>query len=91
MSPAAIGQLAGPILDLMNLVDSDMGGAEMIGAPVYQRLWDDDGNLRQPFVRLIDWYQENRPRTLDPFAVAGFVVRIASVIATLETALNNEG
>ena len=89
MSPAAIGQLAGPVLELLNLLDTDTGGAEMIGAPIYQRLWDSEGNLRQPFLRLVEWYLTKRPRSSDPLAVAGFVVRSAAIVATLEEALNN--
>jgi hypothetical protein len=89
MSPPAIGQLAGPVLELMNLIDSDLGGAEMIGAPVYQRMWDEEGNLRQPFLWLIEWYLKDRPRTIDPLAVAGFICRIAAVVATLEEALKD--
>jgi hypothetical protein len=87
MSPSAVGQLAGPMLEVLNLLDTDMGGAEMIGTPVYNRLWDEDGKLREPFPRLVKWYLERRPGSNDPLAVASFTVRVASVVTAIEDAL----
>ena len=75
------------LMEVLNLMDTDMGGAEMIGTPVYQRLWDSDGNLRRPFPRLVKWYLTKRPGGSDPLAVASFTVRVAAVVTAIEDAL----
>lgn len=74
-------------MELLNLADTDMGGAEMIGSPVHARLWDSEGNLREPFARLVDWYLTRRPFHQDPMTVAAFVVRIAAMVSAIEAAL----
>jgi hypothetical protein len=89
MSPAAMGQLAGPMLEVLNLADTDAGGAEMLGTPVYARLWDEDGSLRRPFPSLIRWYMKRRPSFHDPLAVASFTVRVGAVITAIEDALED--
>jgi hypothetical protein len=87
ISPAAIGQLSAPMLDLLNLTDITEAGAEMIGSPIWSRLWDEEGNLRQPFPVLIEWYLNRRPVSYDPLTVASFTVRAAAVVTAIEAAL----
>lgn len=88
MTPATIGQVAAPVLEEMNLLDVETGGAEMIGTPIFHRLWNEQGELTQPFARLVTWFVEERKGCRDPLYAAAFIVRMAAVVATVEEALN---
>jgi hypothetical protein len=72
----------------MNLLDVSKGGAEMLGEPIYSRLWTGSGQLRRPFTHLIEWFLSSRPGAYDPLTVAYFVARIAGVLVVVEQAIN---
>jgi hypothetical protein len=89
LTPADCGRAAAPILSLLNLIDGDEAGAEVLGTPIHDRLWDADGELRGPLPSLIEWLQANRPGCYDPLVVAMMITRVAAVLAIVEVALDS--
>jgi len=83
---AACGQISAEILELLNLSDVMDMGAQALGNPVMEALWD-QAELRSLYQRLLTFYMEERPGGTSSNLAAMFVIRIAAVICYVEKAL----